>query len=141
MWGTSMSNKVIELFGLAGLEVNRSEISNWLKQDDDPEFEELNDRELATFLNGLIVDKRGKKEGPQPIPESRLNNNLILKKLKIALNLKSEDLIEIFALMDRKISTHEVGAFLRNPKQGKYKPFNDQYFRNFLRGLQKKFRD
>ena len=68
-------SKVISIFALAELEVSREEISNWLKKDDDAEFVELTDEQLATFLNGLINEKRGKKEGPQPIPEKRLSKN------------------------------------------------------------------
>ena len=74
---------MIEIFGLAGLVVSRSEVSNWLKKEDDPEFEPINDFKLSIFLNGLINHKRGKKEGEQPKPEKSLNNNIILRKLKI----------------------------------------------------------
>ena len=63
---------------------------NWLKKDDDPAYQQLSDLELATFLNGLIVEKRGKKDGPQPAPEQKLNNNIIFMKLKIAFNLNAE---------------------------------------------------
>jgi uncharacterized protein YehS (DUF1456 family) len=133
-------DKMIELFGLADLEVSRAEVSDWLKKDDDPAFREITDRQLATFLNGLIVELRGKKEGPQPVPEDRLNNNIIFRKLKIALSLKTEDIMEIFALVDTRISKHELSAFFRNPKQSQYRPCKDQYLRNFLHGLQLKHR-
>jgi uncharacterized protein YehS (DUF1456 family) len=71
--------KMIDLFGLAGREVTRAQISDWLKKDDDPACQKLNDHILAIFLNGFIIEKRGKKEGPQPVPEKRLNNNIILR--------------------------------------------------------------
>lgn len=134
-------DKMIELFALADQKVTRSEVSNWLKKDNDAEFSELYDRQLATFLNGLINDRRGKKEGPQPVPEERLNNNLILRKIKIALTLKDTDMMEIFSLADVKISKHELSAFFRNPKQSQYRPCNDQYLRRFLFGMQVKYRD
>ena len=128
-------SKMIDLFGLIDMKVSRSEISNWLKADDDKAFVELTDNKLATFLNGFIIEKRGRKEGPQPIPEETLTNNIILKKLKIALDLKSDDILKMFILMDRRISEHELSAFFRNPKHRKYRECNDQYLRNFLNSI------
>ena len=49
--------KMIAIFGLAGLEVTRAEVSEWLKKDDDPDYKSCNDVTLATFLNGLIIEK------------------------------------------------------------------------------------
>jgi len=133
-------DKMMEIFALADLLTTRAEVSNWLKKDDDPNYLEMKDLELAIFLNGFIVLKRGKKDGPSPAPEKFLNNNAILKKLKIALNLKSDDVIDIFRLVNKRISEHEVSAFLRNYNQTQYRAFNDQYLRNLLHGLQLKYR-
>lgn len=132
--------KMIELFALADYEVNRSEISNWLKKDDDPLFEEMKDKQMATFLNGFIIEKRGKKDGPQPIAEEELTNNIILRKLKIALNFIDEDIIETVILVEMRLSKHEISAFFRKPGHAKYKEVQNQMLRNFLRGLQLKYR-
>lgn len=132
--------KMIEIFGLADYTVNRSQVSNWLKKDIDEEFEEITDTQLAIFLNGLINDKRGKREGKQPEPEKRLNNNIILRKLKIALNLKDQDVLDILGLVNKKISKHELSAFFRKPTQNQYRQCGNQVLRNFLHGLQKKYR-
>ena len=99
----------------------------------------LNDNQLAIFLNGLIINNRGKKEGEQPIAESRLNNNIILRKLKIALNLKDDDIIDIMSLVDLRVGKHELSAFFRNPNQSQYRTCHDQFLRNFLLGMQIKF--
>jgi uncharacterized protein YehS (DUF1456 family) len=128
--------KMIELFASAELTVTRSQISDWLKKDDDEAYQELSDLQLAIFLNGLINDRRGKKEGDQPIPERRLNNNAIFRKLKIALNLKDEDILAILELAGMRISKHELSAFFRNPTQTQFKQCNDQILRNFLQGMQ-----
>ena len=101
-------SKMIAVFGLADYQVTREQISDWLKKDDDPAYQKCSDTQLAIFLNGLIIDKRGKKEGPQPEPEKRLTNNIIFVKLKIALNLKAEDILEIMDLADLRISKHEL---------------------------------
>jgi uncharacterized protein YehS (DUF1456 family) len=95
---------------------------------------------LAVFLNGLIIDKRGKNEGPQPEPERHLNNNIIFRKLKIALNLQAEDILEIMALAQGQISKHELSAFFRRPEHKHYRDCNDQILRNFLKGAQLKYR-
>ena len=110
------------------------------KKEEEEEFQSLHDIKLATFLNGLIVKKRGKKDGEQPKPEKTLTNNLILRKLKIALNLKDEDLIQILKLAELNVSAHEISAFFRNPSQPQYRPCKDQILRNFLHGMQLKYR-
>lgn len=133
--------KMIELFALADLEVNRSQVSNWLKKDDDPAFQEITDLQLAIFLNGLINDKRGKFEGIQPEPEKKLNNNAIFRKLKIALELRDNEILEMFKSVDMNISKHELSAFFRNSKHRQYRECKDQFLRNFLYGMQKKYRD
>jgi uncharacterized protein YehS (DUF1456 family) len=132
--------KVVSLFELADHNVNRVQVANWLKPDDDPAFVEISDKELAIFLNGVIIEKRGKRDGPTPPPEDPLSNNMIFKKLKIALNLKTEDIIELFALIDKQITKNELGAFFRNPDHKSYRHCMDQYLRNFLTALQKKHR-
>jgi uncharacterized protein YehS (DUF1456 family) len=131
---------MIQVFSFVGLEVNREKISEWLKKDDDPAYTSLSDNELASFLNGLIVDKRGKKDGPQPVPEKVLNNNIIFRKLKIALNMQSDDVLNILAMADLKISKHELSAFFRKADHKHYRVCKDQVLRNFMKGMQLKFR-
>jgi uncharacterized protein YehS (DUF1456 family) len=133
-------SKMISIFSLAGLDVTRAQISDWLKKDDDPAYQPLSDRELATFLNGLIVEKRGRKDGELPEPEKALNNNIVFMKLKIALNLKAEDTLAILALSDQVISKHELSAFFRKPGHKHHRACKDQVLRNFLKGLQLKYR-
>ena len=132
--------KMISIFDQADLKVSREQVSDWLKKDDDPAYKSCSDTQLATFLNGLINDKRGKKDGPQPKPEKKLNNNIIFRKLKIALNLKEEDTLAILDLANLKISKHELSAFFRRPDHKHYRVCKDQILRNFLNGLQLKYR-
>ena len=133
--------KIIALFKLANYDVKKADVSDWLKKKDDPLLKELTDKELAIFLNGLIIETRGKREGPQPEPEDPLSNNMILRKLKIALNLKTDDILNLFALIDKKISKHELSAFFRSPEHRSYRPFMDQYLRSFLNALQTKYKN
>lgn len=133
-------SKMIAVFGLAGPEVSRAQISDWLKKEDDPDYRKCSDQQLATFLNGLIIDKRGKKDGPQPEPETHLSNNIIFRKLRIALNLQAEDVLKLVNRGDFRISKHELSAFFRKPGHKHYRECKDQVLRNFLKGMQLEYR-
>ncbi len=133
-------SKMMTIFDLAGLKVDREQLSNWLKKDDDPAYKACSDTQLAVFLNGLINFKRGKKDGKQPEPEKKLNNNIIFRKLKIALNLKEDDTLAILASAGLPISKHELSAFFRRADHKHYRVCKDQILRNFLQGLQLKYR-
>jgi len=133
-------DKMIALFKQAELDVTRSEVSDWLKKDDDPAYQRCNDTQMATFLNGLINQRRGKKEGPQPEPEHVINNNIILRKLKIALDLKNEDVLELLELAEFRLGKHELSAFFRKPDHKHFRECKDQVLRNFLAGMQLKYR-
>ena len=129
------------IFRQADHEITREEISDWLKKDDDPAFKDCSDTKMAIFLNGFINKRRGKREGAQPEPETRLNNNIIFTKLKIALNLKAEEIIELLALAGFHIGKHELSAFFRRPDHKHYRECKDQILRNFLKGVQLKVRE
>lgn len=129
-------SSMITLFNLAGLEVTRAQISDWLKKEDDPAYINCKDVELATFLNGFINHKRGKKDGDQPQAEKKLTNNLIFRKLRIALNLKDDAIIKILSKVGYSLSKHELSAFFRNSEHRQYRECKDQILRNFLHGLQ-----
>ncbi len=133
-------DKMIAIFASADSKVTRAEISDWMKQEDDPEYKKLKDVQLATYLNGLIIDKRGKREGPQPVPEKDLTNNAIFMKLKIALSLQAEDILEIMDLSDFRMSKHELSAFFRKSGHKHYRECKDQILRIFLKGLQLQYR-
>ena len=134
-------SKMIAIFGLADLTVTRAEISDWLKKDDDPAYQRCTDFQMASFLNGLIIDRRGRKDGPQRASETRLTNNLMFMKLKIALNLKAEDVLEMVNQGDFRISKHELSAFFRKPGHKHFRECKDQVLRNFLKGMQRKYHD
>ncbi len=134
-------DKMIALFALADYEVTRAQISDWMKQEEDAAYKKLSDPLLALFLNGLINDKRGKKDGPKPKPETDLSNNAIFMKLKIALSLQAEDILEIMDSQDFRMSKHELSAFFRKVGHKHYRECKDQILRVFLKGLQLKYRE
>jgi len=134
-------SKMISIFAAANHRVTRAEVSDFLKKDDDPAYQKCSDGVMAIYLNGLINVRRGKRDGPQPEPETEMTNNIVFKKLKIALNLKAEDAIEILALAGRHISKHELSAFFRRPDHKHYRECQDQMLRSFLKGMQIRYRD
>ena len=133
-------DKMISIFQSGGSKVTRAEISDWMKPEEDESYKNLKDVELATFLNGLINEKRGKREGVEPVPEKKLTNNAIFMKLKIALNLQAEDILEIMDLSDFRMSKHELSAFFRKVGHKHYRECKDQILRVFLKGLQMQHR-
>lgn len=130
--------KVKDIFALANRQVTLEQIAAWLKKDDEPDMLPLADVELASFLNGFIVEKRGRSDKAMPAPEKQLTKNLILKKLKIALSLQTEDMITLLASVDVKLSNGEITAFFRNPEHKNYRHCKAQVLRNFLMALQLK---
>lgn len=133
--------KMVSLFKLASYDIEKEVIINWLKKEEDPLLIEMTDKELAIFLNGLIIEKRGKRDRPIPEPEDPLSNNMILRKLKIALDLKTDDILDLFISIDKEISKHELSAFFRKPDHKSYRHCMDQYLRNFLNALQTQYKN
>ena len=127
--------KMMDIFAAADVTVSRQQVSAWLKKEDDEGFEPCIDDMLATFLNGLINDKRGKRDGEQPLPETRLTNNIVFMKLKIALNLKSDDILALLDKANFALSNHELSALFRKFGHKHYRECKDQVLRNFLNGL------
>lgn len=127
---------MIDMYKKGGAPVTRSEISDYLKKEEDQDFKEVVDVNMATFLNGVIVNYRGKKDGETPAAEEQLDNNIILRKLKIAFNFKSDEIVYLIKLGGQQITETELSAFFRRPSHAKYKYCNDQYLRTFLKGFQ-----
>lgn len=133
-------SKMIEIFKLADYNVTREQVSNWLKKDDDDDYASCGDIPFSSFLNGLIIEKRGKQDKPLPEPDKKLTNNIILRKLKIAFNMKNEDVLAFLSTNGLSISKHELSAFFRRTDHKHYRLCKDQVLRNFLQGLQNQYR-
>jgi len=131
--------QMVAIFALADQQVTREQVCNWLKKEEDSDYVNCTDVQLATFLNGFINEKRGKRDGEQPAAEKKLTNNIILTKLKIAFSLKAEEIIELLNAADLRISKPELSAFFRKPDHKHYRQCKDQILRNFLQGMQEKY--
>jgi uncharacterized protein YehS (DUF1456 family) len=153
---------MIEVFKLGGISVTREELQRMLLKpkntanpnSDEEEFVAADDMKrcnnymLESFLNGFIIFKRGKQETKPGEPEkqaylikdNKAVNNVLLKKLKIALSLTGEDMLEIFKASEVTLSNSELSALLRREGQRNYKECGDRYVRHFLKGLAIKYR-
>lgn len=134
---------MIEIFALSDTEISRDDLLNLLKKDNQEGYVELDNKLMDAFLKGLIIYKRGKLDeqpGQPKKPELPLTNNSILKKLRIALNFKEDDMLNTLALADFKISKGELSAFFRQKGHKNYRDCGDQVIRNFLQGLTINFR-
>jgi uncharacterized protein YehS (DUF1456 family) len=142
---------MIEIFKLGGMEITKEELFKILTKSKDMEEDNedliiCDDQMFDAFLNGFIIFKRGKQEPKPGQPEIQTpavkenSNNLLLKKLKIALSLTSEDMIEILEDAGVRITKGELSALLRKVGHKNYKSCGDRYARNFLKGLAIRYR-
>lgn len=130
--------KVVEMIKLAEREIEQADVTSLLKKEDEEGFVECGDDVLASFLDGLIIQKRGKMESrpdQNKKPEPRLTNNAILKKLRVAFELKEEDMHKVLELAGFGISKPELSALFRAKGHKNYRACGDQLLRNFLKGL------
>ena len=123
-----------DLFALGGAAIDRATVAAYLRRDDEDGFLICPDTEAAAFLSGLIVRKRGPSDKKSPAA-GRLTNNLVLKLLRIAWQLRDEDVAAILKLGGFPLSMPEINALFRAEGHTNYRPCGDQVLRNFLRGL------
>ena len=132
-------NVMVQIFKKGNVVLTREDVIDYLKKDIDEGFKKLNNNDLIAFLDGLIIQKRGKREDGTPIPQVKVTknnlNNILLRKLRIALSFKSYDMIKIFKLGGVEISEGELSALFRSEDHKNYKECGDKYIRVFLKGL------
>jgi uncharacterized protein YehS (DUF1456 family) len=153
---------MMKIFKLGGITVTKEELQRMLLKpknnsnhvSDEDEFIANDDMMicnnyiLESFLNGFIILKRGKQESKPGEPEKQVFmmkdnktvNNVLLKKVKIALSLTGEDMLDIFKDAGANLSNSELSAVLRREGQRNYKECGDRYVRNFLKGLAIRYR-
>jgi uncharacterized protein YehS (DUF1456 family) len=129
---------IAEACALGGHEIGPADVLKLLKKEDEHGFTVCDDTVMAAFLDGLITSRRGHRDAPPgaaQASEGLLNNNLILRKLLIALELNDADMLKVFRLAGVSISKPELTALFRAVGQRNFKECGDQLLRNFVRGL------
>ncbi|TIC86109.1 YehS family protein [Crenobacter intestini] len=134
-------NQLPVLLRDGGLDPEGVDFRALLAREDEEGFRPCNDKVLAALLDGVIVLRRGRRADAPPQPlVGRLSNNLILKKLRIAFELKQEDVQQLLADAGLLMTESELGAFFRKPGHKHYRECGDQVLRNLLRALSAKLR-
>jgi uncharacterized protein YehS (DUF1456 family) len=132
--------KLVEIVKLGGGVITQAEMNAFIKREDEPGFEECRQNVMSQFLNGLIYYKRGKDETRPPLQTELPTNNVVLKKLRVAFELKDDDILEFLTNAGFHISKTELSAFFRKEGHHNYRPVGDQFLRNFLKGLSHRVR-
>jgi uncharacterized protein YehS (DUF1456 family) len=130
--------KVVEITRLAdpAFPLEKADVQAFLRKAEDPDFLACSDGVLAHFLDGLVIHCRGRNDSLPPRPvEKRITNNVVLKKLRVAFELKDVDMHEVFASAGFPVSKPELSALFRQPGHANYRPCGDQLLRYFLKGL------
>ncbi|HEY1589692.1 MAG TPA: DUF1456 family protein [Rhodanobacter sp.] len=130
--------KVVEITHLADAKfpIAKEDVQAFLKKDEEPGYVECSNKVLAHFLDGLVFYRRGRDESLPPRPvEKRVTNNVVLKKLRVAFELKDVDMHEILGSAGFPVSKPELSALFRQPDHKNFKLCGDQLLRNFLKGL------
>lgn len=126
----------LKTFTLGGRPATEVELEAWLKKEEEPGYSACRDEVLAAFLDGYITLRRGPRpEGAAVSGPERLTNNLILKKLRIALSWQEEQVLGALAAGGMTVSRNELTALFRKPGQKNFKPCGDQLLRAFLTGM------
>lgn len=130
-------SKLLACFTSQGVALPPARLMAFLKQEEEAGFQPLGDADFGRFLDGFIESRRGKRDAPAdaPAPSLPMNNNRVLRALKIALALKDVDVIAVMELSGLPVSKGEVTALFRREGHPNYQPCGDQFLRNFLRGL------
>lgn len=142
--------QMVEIFTLGEYDMTIQSIAHVLsKPEEDDTHIECTNEMLDAFLNGFIIYKRGKQE-PRPgqpkrpplaITSDEHVNNIVLKKLRIALTLTSDDILDILDDAGVYLSNSELSAVMRKEDHRNYKVCGDRYIRNFLKGLALNYRE
>lgn len=127
---------IVKIYEIEKFDIDKDRVEAILKKSSSKKSLNATYEELGVFLDGLISVLRGIATNPSnDDKEIILDNNLIIKKLKIALNLKSIDIEMIFNLSDYPISKSKIRDIFRSPTHPKYKSCSDDVLDAFLDGL------
>ncbi len=131
------------LFRQGGLEISVENVVAWRLKDDDDDYIACPNEAISAFLAGLIVEKRGAQEG-KPVAKpgnTRVENNTVLKLVRIALSMRSDDVLACMIAGGAKLSASEVNALMRKPDSRNYRQCGDQVLRQFIKGVALRLRD
>ncbi len=135
------NKEVVALIQAGGIELSVLDVVHLLKKEEEEGYIECPAKTLHAFLDGLILERRGPSDGPaKQFSKAKINNNMIVRKLRIAFEMKDTDMIEVMRAVGFTGSKSEISALFRAPSHKHYMQCGDQFLRNFLKGLTHRFR-
>ena len=121
-------------YELENYKITKDRLEDILKKRQDKGFIIASYEELGVFLDGLISLKRGKTDRKSD-ENVELTNNLILKKLRVALQLKEAESEIIFGLADIELTKQQLASLFRKDGHKNFKICSDELLISFLDGL------
>ncbi len=139
----SLDNEtILEIYKLVEYEMSEEHLINILKKHQDKDYEDATYEELGLFLDGLVILKRGPSDKVQKEDDVvELSNNLILKKIRVAMELKEAELVILFALAEMTLTKRQIGSLFRKEGTKNFKACSDELLMAFLDGLEEFYYD
>jgi len=136
------TDEILEAYKLEDYKMDATHLESLLKRSQDKGFMLCSYEELGIFLDGLVTLKRGpspQKSDNDEVVE--LTYNLILKKLRIALELKEAETEIIFSLADIELTKQQLASLFRKETHKNFKPCSTELFMAFIEGLDEFYYD
>ena len=133
--------RLAAIFRLGGDELTEADVHAMLRNPEQEDAVTCKSDMMLRFLDGFIIEQRGPKEAPEgappaaPPPHVRMSNNVILKKLRIALQLKEDDVMRILAVSGTEMTKRQLSALSRKRGNKHYRTCSDAVLESFLTGL------
>jgi uncharacterized protein YehS (DUF1456 family) len=130
------NSAILKIYELADFPMSEPQLNKILKKQQDKDFITCKYDELGAFFDGLIIFKRRASKNKKSSNETiELTNNLMLKKLRIALELKEAETEIIFSLGEAELTKQQLASLFRKESNKNFKICSDELFISFLDGL------
>ncbi|MCH6258407.1 DUF1456 family protein [Puniceicoccaceae bacterium K14] len=130
------NKEVVQMIKDGGVELGVLDVVALLKGEEEEGFVECPTENLHAFLDGLILQRRGPSDGSaKKFSTATINNNTILRKLRIAFEMKDTDVIAALKRAGFTVSKGELSTLFRAPTHKHFMKCGDQFLCNFLKGL------
>jgi len=130
------ADSVVDICKLVDYDVEVDTVQRWSFPSDDDSFLLCSYEDLGNFLDGFIIFKRGVSTNPKRSDEAiALTTNLILKKIRIALNLKEPEIEIIFAMGEVSLTKQQLSSLFRKESHKNFRECSNDLLISFLDGL------
>lgn len=135
------NKEVAQMIKDGGVELSVLDVVGLLKNEEEEGYVECPAETIHAFLDGLILQRRGPSDRPaKKFSTAKIDNNMVLRKLRIAFDMKDTDMIDTMKGIGFNVSKGELSALFRVPTHKHFRKCGDQFLRYFLKGLTHSFR-